>query len=398
MNANLNDKTNEQNSSSTVGKKSDNPADYFVAHQASTSIEKETYKEIKKDTETEKEHPNGRVKENHELSMAMKSLDSSLMGNGSGGKPKVYEPTEREKDILESLELSSIVIESDPNDPNRYFKKADPGDWYRIIMKGKKPKDQKSKSGQSKGSHRKSSQTDSSEGDADKTKRHRKKRESNGNEMNTKSRRSSKHRKRNSGYYSDPEQMVTLTQTSKLSKAYEALLQSGDFDNSPRANTFGSQTLPANYKMDNVTVDQTKQPESNVIVSKPLVIESKPKVVEPPRTRVIMSQSTSSAKQSTSNTMQDIAQQNNTPSVAIINSTPVQTKQTVTTQVQSSPARPRSNLFGSRSGSLKASEQQSDKDANAVKRPEIVPPLNLTGTGDQVEIDEDGLEGFVLNH
>ena len=41
----------------------------------------------------------------------------------------------------EDIELGNIVIESDPDDSNRYFKKADLGDWYRLVMKGKRPKD-----------------------------------------------------------------------------------------------------------------------------------------------------------------------------------------------------------------------------------------------------------------
>lgn len=40
-----------------------------------------------------------------------------------------------------NIELASIVIESDPDDSNRYFRKSDMGDWYRIVMKKKRPKD-----------------------------------------------------------------------------------------------------------------------------------------------------------------------------------------------------------------------------------------------------------------
>ena len=72
-----------------------------------------------------------------------KSADSTLkdtMNGGTLGKTREYEPTQRERELLENLELSSIVLESDPDDPNRYFKKSDPGDWYRVIMKKKQPK------------------------------------------------------------------------------------------------------------------------------------------------------------------------------------------------------------------------------------------------------------------
>ena len=41
----------------------------------------------------------------------------------------------------DNIELANIVIESDPDDVNRYFKKADLGDWYRVVMKRRPPKD-----------------------------------------------------------------------------------------------------------------------------------------------------------------------------------------------------------------------------------------------------------------
>ena len=40
-----------------------------------------------------------------------------------------------------NVDLANIVIENDPDDSNRYFKKTDMADWYRLIMKKKPPKD-----------------------------------------------------------------------------------------------------------------------------------------------------------------------------------------------------------------------------------------------------------------
>ena len=40
-----------------------------------------------------------------------------------------------------NVDLANIVIENDPDDSNRYFKKTDMSDWYRLIMKKKPPKD-----------------------------------------------------------------------------------------------------------------------------------------------------------------------------------------------------------------------------------------------------------------
>ena len=50
-----------------------------------------------------------------------------------------YEELKIEDDT--NIELANIVIESDPDDANRYFKKADLGDWYRVVMKRRRPKD-----------------------------------------------------------------------------------------------------------------------------------------------------------------------------------------------------------------------------------------------------------------
>lgn len=67
----------------------------------------------------------------------LKDEESSNAQNGLHNTVK-FEKMKTEDD---DIELGNIVIESDPDDSNRYFKKADLGDWYRLVMKGKRPKD-----------------------------------------------------------------------------------------------------------------------------------------------------------------------------------------------------------------------------------------------------------------
>lgn len=409
-NKNVNGNAGQQ----TGGQKSDNPADYFVTKQNTTQavIENEVQQKPLSDTSVSK--ANEDVTENLDLTKTKEKFDPPVMSNGTQGKPKVYEPTERERDLLESLELSSIVIESDPNDSNRYFRKSDPGDWYRVIMKGKKPKGETSKPKKSKkGSRKNSSQTNSSETKSDKDNHHRK-RKSEVKDTKSSDRKSKSHDA------NDLEESTIGLKSAELSKAYQALLQSGDLENTPST---GSKSLPMHHTENYHTNGARKQSEPRVVVSKPLSktavldskhsgpepkvivskpvksteVESKPKEPDPPKTRVIMSQPSSvktPASLESSNTVQEMAQQINNPTSTVINSTPVRSREITTTQVQSSPARPRSNLFGPRGEGWKRSGGKPSPEP--VKRPDIVPPLNLTGTGDQVEIDEDGFEGFVL--
>lgn len=388
-------------------RKSENPADYFVAqhndvYQPKATVEDET-KEIEKTViENGKGKANGNVTQNDELTKAMESLDTSMMMTTTNGKPKVYEPTERERDLLENLELSSIVIESDPNDPNRYFQKADPGDWYRVIMKQKAPKGDKSKRKKSKSkesSQRHSSQTDTTNSSGTKEKRHRRKSKQDSSDDNGASVHKHKNRKSKSGDRNDPER--TISRSVDLSKAYEAMLETGKL-NDTSFSAAAANSMPQNpHESPLRDSGMMRQMEPKVIVSKPVVVNSKPKEPDPPKTRIIMSQS-SHVKTPTmqqSHTVQEPAQSVINSAPTVINSQPVRTREPVnTTEVQASPARPRSNLFGPRGGSLRESSAEKTSTETQVKRPDIVPPLNLTGSGDQVEIDDDGFEGFVLNH
>lgn len=393
-------------------KKSEN---YFVAqhsnkNQSAVVVEDETKEIDKKVVENGASKANESVAQNDELAKAMETLDTSILMANTNGKPKVYEPTERERDLLENLELSSIVIEHDPDDPNRYFKKSDPGDWYRVIMKGKTAKGEKKKSKSKKSkesSRRHSSQTDTSDITGDAEKRRRRKSAHDLYDKNGTSRHKQKHRKSKSRDKNNPER--SRSKSVDFSKAYEAIFETGKLNDASFSMTGASATLPINYRGSSLRDSgrfkqaETKAVEPKLIASKPIVVDSKPSEPDPPKPRVIMSQPSKVNTQAIqeAHTVQEIAQQVNNPPPNVINSTPVRTREPVTvntTQLQSSPARPRSNLFGSRGGSLKESLEQKASTETPVKRPDIVPPLNLTGTGDHVEIDEDGFEGFVLNN
>ena len=70
-------------------------------------------------------------------SQLLKAENGKNPQNGIQSKAR-YEEVNFKDD---NIELTNIVIESDPDDVNRYFKKADLGDWYRVVMKRRPPKD-----------------------------------------------------------------------------------------------------------------------------------------------------------------------------------------------------------------------------------------------------------------
>jgi len=351
-------------------------------------MERKQLEKVKNGTYNGTGKTNGSVTENDELAKAMETLNTSMLMGSTNGKPKVYEPTAREKDLLENLELSSIMIQSDPDDSNRYFKRTDPGDWYRVIMKGKESKDGKTKAKKAKkGSRKHSSQTDTSDTTEESGKRRRRKSKGDSHDEHNEPTHKRKHRKSKSASSSDTER--TKSKSVDLSKAYEALLQSGNLNETSLSMTTGSKTLPAHHNESALRDSgRFKAADSNVSVSKPVVVNSKPPESGQPKSRVIMSQPTAvkpSGPVKHVNTVQQIAQQVKNPTPSVISSTPAKEADN-TTLVQSSPARPRSNLFSGRSGSFNASTDKASKET-PVKRPDSVPPLNLTD--DLLDIEDD---------
>ncbi|WAR08210.1 hypothetical protein MAR_018168, partial [Mya arenaria] len=233
-----------------------------------------------------------------------KRRNDSLLNTTQNGKPKAYEPNDRERDLMASLELSTINFESDPSDTNRYFKKEDPGDWYRVVMKGKKPKSSKSarkyKSNDKdhgKGKHRHRSRTKESSG-------HR-------------SKRRSKSRSDSDGDYlasdsSNAKKSKSSTATSdslkdSYSSKFGGTQSNEDRTESQAENRKDSKSMSSNPRLiqsQPVPVIHSKPVSEPKFVQsqsanktrtlpqqRPTTLESKPKEPEPPKARVILSSS-----------------------------------------------------------------------------------------------------------
>ena len=104
-----------------------------------TSKEKsETQKSVTIQDSSPTEKKNG-----HMHSTGSNKLNSAAdksVANGQASKSNHwYEKLHIEDNA--NVDLANIVIENDPDDSNRYFKKTDMSDWYRLIMKKKPQKD-----------------------------------------------------------------------------------------------------------------------------------------------------------------------------------------------------------------------------------------------------------------
>ncbi|XP_052810121.1 mucin-4-like [Mya arenaria] len=332
--------------------------------------------------------------------------NDSLLNTTQNGKPKAYEPNDRERDLMASLELSTINFESDPSDTNRYFKKEDPGDWYRVVMKGKKPKSSKSarkyKSNDKdhgKGKHRHRSRTKESSG-------HR-------------SKRRSKSRSDSDGDYlasdsSNAKKSKSSTATSdslkdSYSSKFGGTQSNEDRTESQAENRKDSKSMSSNPRLiqsQPVPVIHSKPVSEPKFVQsqsanktrtlpqqRPTTLESKPKEPEPPKARVILSSSGPTNVPTAvpgGNSIREMTEDvNNIPTITATKQPRTDITSSVSSSSKPSPVPQRSNLFNNNGSSAPAI---------SASRPDIVPPLNLTGTGDQLVIDDDGFEGFVLHN
>jgi hypothetical protein len=382
-----------KNNNKPVLEKPQNPTDMFTTQSVGKYPAK--YKTENEMNGTMKSNFMDETKEDKLLREQFNStLNASIVSDTS--KPKNYEPSEREKDLLNHLELSSIVIESDPNDSNRYFKKDDPGDWYRVIMKGKKPRDPNTKEKKEKQSRKKKSKSSESEDNSGERRHRRKKHRDNKqrSQSDVGLETSIKRRSRNRHSSSDSFDNTLNLDDTKLKAT------SSSQSRQPRI----VESKPAN-KSSSVHNDRpvTKQPQQ--VFSAP-VAEHKH---EPVKARVIVSKPSS-----------DIVPKENTAkgSVMQINSktgnqqSDNQTQRKVSISSSSSESfshtnpqrntplrssQTRNNLFGS-SGKKLNSTKENEGNTNAeVKRPDIVPPLNLTQTGNKASRLDDDFEELLLS-
>ena len=344
------------------------------------------------------------------------------MNSTLNGKPKTYEPNEREKDLLASLEMSTITIETDPEDPNRYFKKMDTGDWYRVIMKGKKPrKDKKADKykesdvdeGNNRHSHKSRKSRDkrskSDFGDTlNDTSKSRKSRSGKSRSLNRSldrtddkhSRSASKgnssakknrsRRRRSKDDYLSDESDFNDTANSRLIKS-QPLHQAKTVQSKPASDSRLIQSQPI-QPVKPPTVIQSRPTSgiqtnpTSVTQSKPTqVVQAKPKEPDPPKARIIMSNPSPVLQpaRSHSDSVKDLANDiNNVAGNKVTNyrQTANGSAASMPAKTQPSPTPQRSSLFGGKSGG--------EQTTHATSRPEIVPPLNLKGAGDQVELEE----------
>lgn len=384
----------DPNTKRDISEKPQKPVDMFVTQSNGNYPAK--YKK-----ETEKSDKTDLLDSKHGDTLFKEQLNTTLDGNTSTstGKPMTYEPSEREKDLLDHLELSAIVIESDPNDPNRYFKKSDPGDWYRVIMKGKKPRDSKESHDKTKRKRRKKSKSSGSENEAGESSRRRKKH------------RERKHRQHSELGLSDSEKRKAKNRHSS-SDSYDKTLS--DNGNEIRTSKAASQTRsvlsePSHQQM-STSNNSNKHHQPRQVVSKPAyeqetksehvktrVIVSKPSGVNMPMQ--ITNNSSGDDVMKTKSIQRDQLEEDKHLKKESITSTTSSGSESRTVLDTNTPLRSsqtRNSLFGSKKIVQNNKEIEADN-KSVVKRPDIVPPLNLTETGDRVGRLDDGFEEFVLN-
>lgn len=373
------------------------------------------------------------LRKEHNNTLNEVEVDNRLNGIALANttQPKPYEPNEWEKGILDHLELSTIVIENDPCDPNRYFKKTDPVDWYRVIMKGKKPCD-----------------SNSLINTTDETRRHSRKTKCRNssieNETETKKRRKKRRQNRSQSDLGFGGSSMKSEIFKQAKKTKDRHLSSDSYDKAASEcehtiNASRNTSQPRLVTRKPTTTQNTKR-SSALSTSQPLQASNKPMKVQEPMcneyqktdepkymasnsehvpesypehvpTRKITSKSSTANIPSTEprNKPKGINRQISCQSEneSYFNreiSTSSSSNSSFSDKIleRNTPLRysqPRSNLFNT-SSKLNSQHMSTDKAGEgklAVKRPAIVPPLNLTGTSDNVGRNDDGIEEFLLN-
>lgn len=385
----------EPNTKSDITEKPQKPVDMFVTQSNGKYPAK-----YKTETEKSDKDKTDLLDSRHGDTLFKEQLNTTLDGSTltGTGKPMAYEPSEREKDLLDHLELSAIVIENDPNDPNRYFRKSDPGDWYRVIMKGKKPRDSKESRDKIEGKSKKKSKSSGSENEACESKHRRKKH------------RKRKHRQHSELGLSDSKRKAESRHSS--SDSFDKTLS--DNDNEIRTSKAASQTRyissePSHQQM-SASTNSNKHHRPRQVVNKPAnAQETKPEHV---KTRVIVSKPSgvNMPTQITNNSSDDVVMKTrskqsgqlgedkhlnkDSSTSSASNGSELSTVSDRNTPLRSSQTR--NSLFGSKKIVQNNKEVEADNKP-VVKRPDIVPPLNLTETGDRVGRLDDGFEEFVLS-
>ena len=173
------------------------------------------------------------------------------------------------------IALANIVIESDPDDSNRYFRKTDMGDWYRLIMKKKRPKD----------TEKLLDKTTNDKGDKDT--KHKRNRESagdnDGHKHRSRSRDKGDHRK-HSSHSTDKRQHRSSGHelSSTLPKSTDAKATSKE---RLSASLPMQSSSTKGQSVNNSSVKQSAAPPSRVIMSRPLsVSNSRSASLENPKT------------------------------------------------------------------------------------------------------------------
>lgn len=340
-----------------VKAKPENPVENFVVSNTTNNNAEEKYNKNR----AKYEAVNETIKDDNKLSRNGNDVGDTVNKNSlPESKPQPYEPSDRERDLLQSLELSTIVIEQDPDDTNRYFKKKDPGDWYRVIIKGKTPRDPNStlnttkKSGRKRGKRKSRGDSHSNTSSSDDTK------------YRKKSRRSRRHSDLDQTDQSDHKKnRKTKSEENRRHSSIGQLQNSANIHDTVQSMTRSINQTPTK---DNHTQEAVHEPvQARVIVSKPVNNVSVPVAIKENNSHaVLMNSSEQTEKVNNGDTRNQSVEQN----------------------TMFASGRSRNSVFGS---SFKL------KNEEATKRPDIVPPLDLKQSAEKSKKNDDfDIEEFDL--